>query len=427
MNKHIYSDIDETLYTEKLANGLTVFLLPKPELAKTHALFTTNYGSIDLHFAPIGKDEVITVPEGVAHFLEHKLFESEEGDVFHDFSKQGASANAYTSFTKTAYLFTATDQIEKNVETLIDFVQHPYFTDESVKKEKGIIAQEIRMYDDQPDWQAFMGTIKAMFQNHPINVDIAGTVESIYQITKEDLYTCYHTFYHPENMVLFIAGNFEPEKMGQLIRENQDKKQFAKMEQLKRKFPNEPNAVAEREKRITMPVSIPKCTLGIKRVNQQLTKDELLIEDLLQDMLLDYYFSKGGPFYEELYNENLIDDSFFFESNIDRDFGYVLIGSNTKDPKQFSERLKSMLLGIQEANLNVESFQRIKKKKIGQLLRMMNRLENIANAYTHYHMLGIDFFTLLSVVRELTLEDAKQFMYSWIEEERLSVCTIDAE
>lgn len=427
MNKHIYSDIDETLYTEKLANGLTVFLLPKPELAKTHALFTTNYGSIDLHFAPIGKDEVITVPEGVAHFLEHKLFESEEGDVFHDFSKQGASANAYTSFTKTAYLFTATDQIEKNVETLIDFVQHPYFTDESVKKEKGIIAQEIRMYDDQPDWQAFMGTIKAMFQNHPINVDIAGTVESIYQITKEDLYTCYHTFYHPENMVLFIAGNFEPEKMGQLIRENQDKKQFAKMEQLKRKFPNEPNEVAEREKRITMPVSIPKCTLGIKRVNQQLTKDELLIEDLLQDMLLDYYFSKGGPFYEELYNENLIDDSFFFESNIDRDFGYVLIGSNTKDPKQFSERLKSMLLGIQEANLNVETFQRIKKKKIGQLLRMMNRLENIANAYTHYHMLGIDFFTLLSVVRELTLEDAKQFMYSWIEEERLSVCTIDAE
>lgn len=427
MNKHIYSDIDETLYTEKLANGLTVFLLPKPELAKTHALFTTNYGSIDLHFAPIGKDEVITVPEGVAHFLEHKLFESEEGDVFHDFSKQGASANAYTSFTKTAYLFTATDQIEKNVETLIDFVQHPYFTDESVKKEKGIIAQEIRMYDDQPDWQAFMGTIKAMFQNHPINVDIAGTVESIYQITKEDLYTCYHTFYHPENMVLFIAGNFEPEKMGQLIRENQDKKQFAKMEQLKRKFPNEPNEVAEREKRITMPVSIPKCTLGIKRVNQQLTKDELLIEDLLQDMLLDYYFSKGGPFYEELYNENLIDDSFFFESNIERDFGYVLIGSNTKDPKQFSERLKSMLLGIQEANLNVETFQRIKKKKIGQLLRMMNRLENIANAYTHYHMLGIDFFTLLSVVRELTLEDAKQFMYSWIEEERLSVCTIDAE
>ncbi|MEF2293009.1 EF-P 5-aminopentanol modification-associated protein YfmH [Virgibacillus dokdonensis] len=427
MNKHIYSDIDETLYTEKLANGLTVFLLPKPELAKTHALFTTNYGSIDLHFAPIGKDGVITVPEGVAHFLEHKLFESEEGDVFHDFSKQGASANAYTSFTKTAYLFTATDQIEKNVETLIDFVQHPYFTDESVKKEKGIIAQEIRMYDDQPDWQAFMGTIKAMFQNHPINVDIAGTVESIYQITKEDLYTCYHTFYHPENMVLFIAGNFEPEKMGQLIRENQDKKQFAKMEQLKRKFPNEPNAVAEREKRITMPVSIPKCTLGIKRVNQQLSKDELLIEDLLQDMLLDYYFSKGGPFYEELYNENLIDDSFFFESNIDRDFGYVLIGSNTRHPEHFSERLKSMLLGIREANLNEETFQRIKKKKIGQLLRMMNRLENIANAYTHYHMLGIDFFTLLSAVRELTLEDAKQFMYSWIDEERLSVCTIDAE
>ncbi|KNE20233.1 EF-P 5-aminopentanol modification-associated protein YfmH [Virgibacillus pantothenticus] len=427
MNKHTYSDIDETLYTEKLANGLTVFLLPKPEMAKTHALFTTNYGSIDLHFTPIGKDKVVTVPEGVAHFLEHKLFESETGDVFQDFSKQGASANAYTSFTKTAYLFTATDHIEKNVETLIDFVQDPYFTDESVEKEKGIIAQEIKMYDDQPEWQAFMGTIKAMFQEHPINVDIAGTVESIYQITKEDLYTCYRTFYHPENMILFIAGNFDPEQMGHLIKENQSKKQFAKMEKLKRKFPEEPEAVAMKEKQITMPVSIPKCTIGIKRMNHQLPPAELLTQDLLQDMLLDYYFSKGGPYYEELYNENLIDDSFFFEANIDRDFGYVLIGSNTNEPHPFAERLKSMLLRIQQGDLDEETFQRIKKKKIGQLLRMMNRLENIANAYTHYHLLGIDFFTLLPAVRELTLDDAKQFMRSWIDEERLSVCTIAAE
>src|SRR5690625_2765891 len=205
-----YRAIDETLYRKTLANGLTVFLLPREQMEKTFAIFSTDYGSIDQTFVPIGESDAINVPEGVAHFLEHKLFEKEDYDVFTNFSKQGASANAYTSFTKTAYLFSATANIEQNVKTLIDFVQDPYFSDESVEKEKGIIAQEIMMYDDQPGWQLFMGTIKNMFHKHPVNIDIAGTVDSIETITKEDLYVCYETFYHPENMTLFIAGNFNP-------------------------------------------------------------------------------------------------------------------------------------------------------------------------------------------------------------------------
>src|SRR5690625_908237 len=141
-------------------------------MAKTYGLFSTNYGAIDQTFIPIGEESKVTVPEGVAHFLEHKLFEKEDRDVFADFGKQGASPNAYTSFTKTAYLFSATKNIEENVETLINFVQDPYFSEQSVEKEKGIIAQEINMYDDQPDWQSFMGTIKSMFKNHPVNIDI---------------------------------------------------------------------------------------------------------------------------------------------------------------------------------------------------------------------------------------------------------------
>ncbi|CDQ40052.1 MULTISPECIES: EF-P 5-aminopentanol modification-associated protein YfmH [Virgibacillus] len=427
MNKHTYQDMDETLYTNKLDNGLTVCLLPKPEMAKTHALFTTNYGSIDLHFTPIGKEQVISVPEGVAHFLEHKLFESEKGDVFADFSKQGASANAYTSFTKTAYLFTATDQIEKNVETLIDFVQDPYFTEESVEKEKGIIAQEIKMYDDQPDWQSFMGTIKAMFKNHPVNVDIAGTVDSINQITKDDLYTCYNTFYHPENMILFVAGNFNPEDMMKLIERNQAKKSFKEMESLKREFPEEPSAVAAKTKKITMPVSIAKCTVGIKNLANGLSSDAFLKKDILQDMIMDHFFSKGGAFYQQLYSEQLIDDSFFFETNLDRDFGYTLIGSNTEQPEAFASLLKKMLLEMKNTTLSQAEFDRMKKKKIGQLLRSMNRLENVANAFTHYHAAGIDFFSILPAVRNLTLEDAQQFVKQWIDEERLAVCTIAPE
>src|SRR5690625_3987746 len=218
-----YQTIAETLYQKTLDNGLNVYLLPRQEMEKTFAIFSTDYGSIDRTFVPIGHSEPITVPDGVAHFLEHKLFEKKDRDVFADFSKQGASANAYTSFTTTAYLFSATSTIEQNIETLIDFVQEPYFSDETVEQEKGIIAQEIMMYEDQPGWQLFMGTIKNMFHNHPVNIDIAGTVDSIEAITKEDLYVCYNTFYHPENMSLFIAGNIDPEAIMTLIEENQNR------------------------------------------------------------------------------------------------------------------------------------------------------------------------------------------------------------
>lgn len=427
MNKQTYNDIAETLYTEKLDNGLTVFLLPKPEMAKTYGIFTTNYGSIDQTFVPIGQSEKITVPEGIAHFLEHKLFEKEDHDVFADFGKQGASANAFTSFTKTAYLFSATNHIEKNVETLINFVQDPYFSEQSVEKEKGIIGQEIKMYDDQPDWQSFMGTIKAMFKNHPINIDIAGTVESISKITKDDLYTCYYTFYHPENMTLCITGNFNPEQMMNLIKSNQASKDFKKMDEINRYLPNEPKEVAMKEHHIKMPVSVPKCTVGIKESSEEISGEEFLKKDLLQNMIVDYYFSKGGSFYQELYQEKLIDDSFYFETTLDKNYGYTLIGSNSDEPQVFSNKVKELLLSTRDETLSEKDFNRMKKKKIGRLLRSMNSLEFMANKYTHYHISKVDLFDIIPTIQALQLEEANQFLKEWIEEERLAVCTISAE
>src|SRR5699024_5971178 len=207
MNKKTYDTVSERVYETELTNGLTVKIVPKRHFTKTYAVFMTNYGSIDREFVPLGEEKALVVPDGIAHFLEHKLFEKETYDVFSTFLRQGASPNAFTSFTKTAYLFSATENIEENVETLLDFVQDPYFSDESVEKEKGIIAQEIKMYNDLPDWQAFMGAIRNMYVHHPVRIDIAGTVESIEAITKEHLYTCYETFYHPANMVLFVVGN----------------------------------------------------------------------------------------------------------------------------------------------------------------------------------------------------------------------------
>lgn len=424
MNKLEYDHIGETIFKEKLENGLTVFLLPKPEMAKTYSIFSTNFGSIDQSFVPINGTEQITVPEGVAHFLEHKMFEKEDRDVFADFGKQGASANAYTSFTKTAYLFSATNHIEKNIQTLLDFVQDPYFSEESVEKEKGIIAQEIEMYNDQSDWQSFMGTLKALFHHHPVKIDIAGTVDSIYTITKDDLYTCYNTFYHPENMTLFVAGNFEEQRIMDLIRQNQVFKDFAKLDDIKRDYPEEPASAARKENKITMPVTVPKCTVGIKESSTQLSGDKFLSKDLLQDMVVDFYFSRGGPFYQRLYEQQLIDTSFYFETTLEKNFGYTLIGGNTSKPDQFAETVRSLLLSTRQAVFSSEEVDRMKKKKIGQLLRAMNSLEFIANKYVHYETADADLFDVIPAIQSLTTEDFNKYVQNWIDDERIAICKI---
>lgn len=421
MEELVYQQLNETVYQETLDNGLKVFLLSKPEMAKTFGIFTTNYGSIDQTFTPIGRDEKVTVPEGIAHFLEHKLFEKEDRDVFQDFTRLGASANAFTSFTKTAYLFTATSQVEKNVQTLLDFVQDPYFSEESVEKEKGIIAQEIRMYDDQPDWRSFFGTIQSLYHNHPVKVDIAGTVESIQDITKDDLYTCYETFYHPSNMVLFVAGNIEPEAMMNLIRENQGQKEFPPAPEINRSYPEEPSHVSQKEHSITMPVTTAKAMVGVKEDVSGLKGGELLRRELLSGMILDYYFSKSGAFYEELYKADLIDDSFQFETELDRHFGFTILGGDSRKPDEMAARVKEMLHELKDMRIADEDFTRMKRKKIGQFMRALNSLEFIANQFTHYHTLGVDLFEVLPVIESLTADDAEEYLKDWINEEAISV------
>lgn len=420
MNKHYYEQLKETLYSKHLANGLQVYLLPKQEMSKTFAIFATDYGSIDQSFTPINQNKSITVPDGIAHFLEHKLFEKEDRDVFQDFTKRGASANAFTSFTKTAYLFSATEEIESNVETLIDFVQDPYFSDQSVEKEKGIIAQEIRMYDDQPDWRSFFGTIGNMYHNHPVQIDIAGTVDSIQAITKEDLYTCYETFYHPSNMILFISGNFQVEQMMELIEANQNKKTFQPLSEIERTFPNEPATVAAQHKVLEMPVSVSKCMVGIKEDLQQVN-DDFMKQDLLADMLLDYFYSKSGRFYQELYEQDLIDDSFSFESNREKNFAFSILGGNTMHPDQLADAIKKQLNQWKSTSLTDASFERMKRKKTGEILSSMNSLESIAQQFIHYKTLGFDYFELLTTLEQLTLEEANAFLQKWVNQDNLTV------
>lgn len=420
MNKTNYEQIEETVYRDVLPNGLQVVLVPKTEMAQTYGVFTTNYGSIDQTFVPINQQDLITVPDGIAHFLEHKLFEKEDRDVFQDFTKIGASANAFTSFTKTAYLFSATSDIIENTKILLDFVQTPYFSDQSVEKEKGIIAQEIQMYDDQPDWRAFFGIIGAMYEKHPVRIDIAGTVDSINQITKEDLYTCYETFYHPSNMVLVLVGNFDPMELLEVITTNQASKTFQQMPPIERHYLTEPAHVYEKNVSIEMPVAVPRCMVGIKEVPQT-DKASFIKEDLLADMLLDHFYSRSGIYYQELYDLDLIDGNLGFETERQKQFTFSLVGGNTENPDLFAQKVKEQLSSFKDYQLVNEDFERMKRKMIGQLLRSMNRVSDIANQVSHYQMLDLDFFNLLPTLESLTLEEANKFLNNWIKDDNVAV------
>lgn len=418
-----YDTIGEQVYYEKLDNGLDVFLIEKPEYNKTYATFTTKYGSIDNTFTPLGNTELTSVPDGIAHFLEHKLFESEEGDVFLDFAENGASANAYTSFTRTAYLFSATDKVKTNLETLLNFVQDPYFTEENVEKEKGIIAQEIKMYDDDPSWRLYFGAIANIFHNHPVKIDIAGTVESISEITKDDLYLCYDTFYHPSNMILVVIGSFESKEMIELIRDNQQSKQFEEASPIKRFFEDEPNSVAIKEKTIKMDISKPKSLVGIKLKTNSETKFDIKRE-LSISLALDILFSKSGNYYQEMIDLGLINESFSFEYNEENGYGFSVIGGDTDKPTEMTEYIIDK---ISDVSINDESFTRIKKRTLGTFIKSLNSLEYIANQYTGYYLKGYNLFEVKDYLMNLTKEEFDGYISDFFDVEMTTTFTIQPE
>lgn len=425
MKKIRFEQLQEELYYEKLDNGLAVYILPKAGFNKTFATFTTKYGSIDNHFQPLDKSDYVKVPDGIAHFLEHKLFEKEDGDVFQQFSRQGASANAFTSFTRTAYLFSSTSDVEKNLVTLMDFVQEPYFTEKTVEKEKGIIGQEITMYDDNPDWRLYFGLIENMYKTHPVKIDIAGTIESIAEITKDMLYECYHTFYHPSNMLLFIVGPVNPDETMNLIKENQSKKDFTDQSEIKRRFEEEPAPVAEAKKVLKMNVQTSKCLVGIKAANADQSGEQMQKYELTMNVLLDLMFSKSSENYNQLYNDGLIDETFSFDYTQEKGFGFAMVGGDTSEPDKLAETLKGMFFEAKNgAALTEESLARAKKKKIGAFLRAVNSPEYIANQFTRYAFNEMDLFAVVPTLEKITLEDVKKAAAEVISEERFSVCQV---
>lgn len=422
MDKRVYEQLNETLYKEVLPNGLTVYLLPKADYHKTYGLFSTNYGSIDNEFVPLGKKDYIKVPDGIAHFLEHKLFEKEDGDVFQKFGEQGASANAFTSFTRTSYLFSTTDQLELNLTTLLDFVQEPYFTEASVQKEQGIIGQEIQMYQDDPNWQQFFGIINNLYPKHPVHIDIAGTIESISQITADDLYMCYETFYHPSNMTLFVIGNLEPEQLMAVIRENQAGKEFKPAEPIKRRYPQETAADIVTESQKQMAVTIPKAILGIKGLDALPADDrERLRFKVALDLLFQLLLGNTSQNYLQLYNEGLLDDSFGFEFSLDRGFYFADFGGDTEQPEALVTRLIAILENfVTDRELTTENLELLKKKRLGKYFQSLNSLEFIANQFTSSLFGEWTLFDLPEIIDSITINDVLTAGKAFIKPEAFS-------
>lgn len=400
-----YPTLKETLYFEEMPNGLKVYLLPKVGFSKTYGLFSTRFGSVDTTFVPLHEQDMIKVPDGIAHFLEHKMFEMEDGDASEAFAKLGASTNAFTSSSRTAYLFSTTSHEKECMELLLDFVQDIYLTDENVEKEKGIINQEIGMYDDDPDWRCYFGSIQNLYQHHPVKIDIAGTVETVASIDKATLEKCYHTFYHPSQMMLFVVGHINPDEIMKLIQDNQQQKHFSKENPIQRAVVNEPLDIAQKEAVLHMDVTMPKIIVSMK-INTILTKpQERLKRELAMNLFLDIFFAKSSSLYDEWLNEELINDSFSAQFTQERDYCFLQIGGDTLYPEQLKEKILYFIEHIHEYDIRQEDFLRLKKKTMGIMISLFNSPESIANMFSRYYFEGIMIFDLIDCLNALTMDD----------------------
>ena len=398
MKKEFFeSDIGESYVKATLDNGLQIFILEKPLYKSAYAIFGTKYGSIDTAFSVDGvKTEV---PEGIAHFLEHKLFESEDGDAFTKFAKTGAYANAFTSFDKTCYLFSCSDNFYENLDILLNFVQSPYFTKETVEKEQGIIGQEIRMYDDSPAWRVMFNMLMSMYHNHPVRIDIAGTVESIAEIDHNLLFRCYNTFYNPSNMFICIAGNVDTDACLKQIEENIKP---SKAIELTRITAEEPYNVVENYPEQSLEVAQPMFCFGFK---EEYKGEISLKEKIVTSLLLGIISGEASPLYRDLTNEGLINDEFDTEHFCGNGYSALLFEGESKDPKAVAEAIKNEINRLKAEGVDRKLFSAVRAGMYGSAIRLFNNVESIAMQLTDCAMNGYGLFDEIKYLKSLTAED----------------------
>lgn len=398
------SELGEEMQFAVHESGLRVYVFPKKGFSKYYAIYGTEYGSLNRTFTVPGENNEITVPDGIAHYLEHKMFEEEDGsDAFEKFAVTGASSNAYTSFDITAYLFSCTDRFYENLDILLEFVNHPHFTVENVAKEQGIIGQEIKMYDDDPEWCVFFNSLKAMFHNNPVKIDIAGTVESISHITPEILYKCYNTFYNPANMLLVLVGDIDMNEAMKYV-----DKHISADRNLGRVKCTEVSEPRERVKEYIeqkLSVSQPMFRVAFKDNQPYMTGDALLKKEIETEIILEAVFGRSSDFYLDLYERGLIDSTFGTETDIEHEYGFSLIGGESSNPDKVYAEIKNVLDKCMADGIDSAAIDRAKKVLISRDISLFNNVENMGNTFIRQLKNNQNPLGYKKVVESVTYDD----------------------
>ncbi len=386
----------DSYFEVKHSSGLRIFIYPKEKNNSTYAVFGTKYGSIDNCFRATGDDGPQRVPNGIAHYLEHKLFESEDGDAFARYAKTGACANAYTSFDMTCYLFSCTKNVYESLEILLDFVQSPYFTEQTVQKEQGIIGQEIRMYDDTPQWRVMFNLLEAMYHTHPVKIDIAGTTESIAQITPELLYRCYRTFYNLNNMALCVAGNVDPERVLSLCDRMLKPSTDSSVERI---FEPEPASIVKPKAEQKLSVAVPLFELGFK---ESAAQGRVSVKQLAEtDILLEALASPATPLYRSLLDDGLINEASFSHEYFEGPgFASVIFSGESRDPDAVAERIRNEAERFRKEGIGRDAFRWAKNAVYGRNLMALNDVGVIANTMISLAFADRELFSYLDAAAE---------------------------
>lgn len=413
--------LGEEMVRVKHSSGLNMLLCPMKGYSTAYATFTANVGSVDTGFKTQDDAEFVDVPEGIAHFLEHKMFENEEGDAFERYAKTGASANAYTSFDKTAYLFACTGNFEQSLEILLDFVRRPYFTKESVQKEQGIIGQEIRMYDDDGDWRVQFNLLAALYHKHPVRIDIAGTVESISQIDHELLYRCYRTFYNLGNMVLCVAGNFDVDTVLRVA--DRVLKPDEKPVEIERRTVDEPESVCRPLVEQKLPVATPLFEFGFK--GRAGTPEENLKNQVLDELLADIIAGEASPLYRRMYDAGIINATFGSEIMAGRDYMCAIFSGESREPERVAREIKEEIARMRREGIDGRMFELCRRATYGRYIGMYSRVEAVAGLMAATYFAGIDdIYSLLDIVADATVEQLAERLETAFDETRSALSIV---
>lgn len=419
---HESKELREHLYEIDHSSGLKIFVMPKANYKSTYAVFGTKYGSIDTCFKRSDQKEYTRVPEGIAHFLEHKLFESEELDAFTRYAETGASANAFTSFDKTCYLFQCSDRFADSLKILLDFVTHPYFTKETVEKEQGIIGQEITMYYDVPGWMSTFNLLRCLYKNHPVRIDIAGTVESISQITDKLLYDCYHTFYNLNNMALAVVGNVTPEEVIKVCDEMLKKSEDVTIERV---FDEEPRDIVKSYEEYHIAVSMPVFSFGYKEACK--TPQRTVQETVEMEILLEILAGETSNLYSSLFEKGLINSTFSKEYFTGNGYEAVIFEGESTDAKAVAQAIKEEVARLRKEGISDQAFESARRSLYGREIMSYNVTDDVANAVIGCYFAGYSIFDPLEVYKNVKKEDVEKLLSEKLDEKYSALSVVRSE